>query len=274
MNMTVTPFVRAGWQKMGVSFSSDSGYQDVDMLELNSVNLKFADANLWIGEAGCTVRFGDGFSFFANASANASRKILVETPIEPEDQNDPVEWDGSKLEWWQAECGLTYPFVSDDYWLIGGFRIDHLSVTLDNPRDAAPNEYGDWVYLGDFRAKIWIPYFGVQVTGYNCTGTLIGSPFAWTDFKLPFATTVIDDAPDFEESRYTLKTSGYFVECSAEYNVDLGSRASLGVWGKGSLISMRGEGDNKHNPTGEARSGSATYMRRNLAVGASASVSF
>jgi hypothetical protein len=215
------------------------------------VDFKLKDANLWVGAAEFEIQFGEALGLFLNGEGSASRRVGV--TMEQDPFGLPVEWTGSKLQWWSLEGGATYR-VHSSYSLMAGLRRSKLSLDLRDPSDQA-GFYQFWLrsgyqdmYTSDMDAKIWIPYFGVRVHGQGFKADLLYSPFAWADVTLPFRYRYDFAIPDFggpfafQQEKYSMKKSGNFFEASMDYEINPIGSIGLGLWAKGSYLCIKGKG--------------------------------
>jgi hypothetical protein len=246
--LTIIPSVGLGWQRMGVNFSSNIPLEirGPGYLEVSPGDLKFTDANVWIGRVTVEALTGTGVFGFINAEGSAGRNITVSTPIEPEnaDATDPAIWGGRRLEWWRGEAGGGV-LIRDGVYVFGGLRFDHLQVNLRNPQNAT-NEWADpfFRYRGDFRSKTLVPYVGMRLDGPNYRAALVYGPFAWCNFKVPFRMTTADsDTATSEEALYRFRAPGYLLEGTFDYDVNLSEAVFVSLWGRASMTKFAGSGN-------------------------------
>lgn len=298
--VVLVPSIKIGIQRFGMNFSTDMPEADYGPgrghLEWSPVELRVSDGRLWFGSVGLEARLNQAFAF-VSLEGNAERKLRVQTPFEPEqavtvDWEVPgALWEGTRLEWWAFDVGGGFQVGDGGVAVIGGFKHDHFGLGLEDPRGddldwAPPVRRSPDLYKADLLVKQWIPYGGLQLIGPNYRGTLIGSPFAWVSFKLPFV--YLDryfDPPldDTDLARYELFTMGYFIEASYEYLLDVGGSFDLILWGRANWLRYQGSGDQVarsfdyspgNTPFSGIQSGRATFSRYTYGVGITGTLAF
>ena len=286
----IVPYLHVGWQRMGINFSLDvpivvSGDAS---LRQSPVDLQIKETKLLMGEIGFDVRSGSRLSFFGRAAGDVRHHATAVTSIVPANASflSPTTWGSPNLEWWRIEGGGGVAFWGT-WALVGGVRWDHLQLRLENPTNGANEGHLDpgTVYSADFRAKMRLPYLGLQIVGGRSRASVLYSPWAWTDFKLPFRLSAGQAAARNaagEEGKYSLSSGGYFLEGSFEYDLRMRGRMIFGVWATGSLMRFTGEGDYDlvRQDQGDAPTvvtsvnGESTYSRHTLTFGLSAKYPF
>jgi hypothetical protein len=235
---------------MGVNLNLPVPFSNVLGLELYStstLDFKLQDAGVWTGGIFVDAR-RNGISAFLSAEGNARKNVRVNTSSDPFWAGFfPVEWRGSNLEWWAIGGGGAV-YLRDNLAVVGGMKIDHLSLRLADPIDPRgfirgfQATYGDR-YSGDFRTKLWIPYFGIQVDGSYYRGKLLFSPVAWADVRVPFRYLYIDTPfIGFEDAQYRFKPDGLWLAGDLEYEIRVQSNLGCNIWFKGSWLQIRGRG--------------------------------
>jgi len=288
-----------------------------------TLELELEDAHFMIGSVGVDVEFSPTVSAFFNAEAAAPQNILVLT-----DQDtlggamlagpgtayavDPIRWKGTRLEYWSVDGGLTYR-LGDLLSLVGGFKMEQLSLRLAEPRDAEGRPLSFYMSYtvffvtvdrthevgGDFRAKLWTPYIGLILDGANFHGTLLWSPLAYGTILAPLHATgavgirigqpisgSLDVGLDW---RFKALGMGTYLEARLEYENEVTRKFAIKLWGRGRLFSIGGPGsldtEADHVGTGflapfaygvrpESGAGRATYITSSLAAGISAHLTF
>lgn len=294
-DLTITPAVQVGYQKIGLNFNLPLPYL------YSGLDLSFKDANMWIGSLGVTADWASGFFLSLKAQGNAKRRITIDTPETV--IYDKVQWDGTGLEWWTLEGSAGYRF-SPGVSVLAGLRRDHLSVKMTNPRDefGYPFNYDSSSlgigiserYYGDFMSKLWIPYLGLQVSGTRYRASFLWSPFASGDVKIPTALLITQTVFPItvgigDDMRHRARGGAQFLECNIEYDCNVSSNFGLQVWGSCNWMSLRRNG--KLDDTASAflsvagvvlfydtdsisTTDTATYRRYMLSGGLSAKFSF
>ena len=202
--------MRVGYASMGLNLNFPIPLDPAAVTR--PVDLRLLDARLWTGAVLCDVDVMSGVRLFFMGQGNAQRNVTAVTFPEPVFSTLPIEWTGSKVEWWALEGGLAYSLLNDVNLLVG-LRWDHWSIGLTDPRTAGiaivqPPLSG---YSGDIRTKMWIPYFGLEFTGVNYQVRLVGSPFPWTEVRFPLRAGSIFIGPTVSDVKYALKNSGAFL---------------------------------------------------------------
>jgi hypothetical protein len=280
----VMPYVRVGWRRMGVNFNLDTPVvvRGAAALRQSPIELRIKESKLLIGEIGIDVHSGARLYLFGRAAGDARHHGKAVTWIVPANASflSPTTWGSPDLEWWRIEGGGGVTFWGS-WTLLAGMRWDHLQLRLENPEEGDPAA----VYNADFRAKVRVPYLGLRIVGSRARASLLYSPWAWTDFKLPFRLTpgrTVLGNPAGEESKYSLSSGGYFLEGTLQYDLRMNGRIIFGVWADGSLMRFSGRGDYRllRREQGSAPSvlgsvsGESSYSRHTLTLGLSAKYPF
>jgi hypothetical protein len=273
----ITPEVQVGYQKLGLNFNLPATTLSDSIPPFPStLDLQFRNADLWVGAVGllidCPHRL---LSAEIKAQANAKKRIDV---FEREEwvlgAEQGVTWTGSQLEWWAVEGRVLYKF-KPDYSVLAGLRRDHLAVNLRDPRDAGGNPLSfadsgvvapgltftrNQSYYSDLSSKLWIPYLGLELLGPGYKATLIGSPFAATEIKVPAALLfdlilrlqlgmlppLFTELRDADSLLYRVKKPALFLEGSFQYDLNILPSLNVGLWCSGSWLQLRGTGDWSH----------------------------
>jgi hypothetical protein len=205
--------------------------------------------------------------------------------------------------------------AGQDWSVLLGLRRDHLSVGLTDPRDTAGNplnfffffsdEFGSETEMGsqvsDLRVKLWIPYLGLQMTRPGFRASLLYSPFATVQVRVPAPLRIIQlftsegESPStgadyqFYQFQYSVMQPAAFVEANVEYDVAVASNVAIKLWGSAGWFNMKGKGSFSAGISEEAFSngvpfetsgdhvtdaGNATCSRGTLSGGLSASWTF
>jgi len=167
-----------------------------------------------------------------------------------------------------------------DWSILVGLRRDQLAVNLRDPRDSSGNplnfdDSGTLLpgltfatserYTSDLMSNLWIPYVGLEIVGPGYKASLIGSPFASAEMKIP-ASFLFDLAltlqigpfpPDTtqlltaDSLLYRVNKPAAFLEGSFQYDLSLLPTLKGGLWCKGSWLSLRGQGSWNHDYRGQ-----------------------
>ncbi|AFM22931.1 hypothetical protein [Desulfomonile tiedjei] len=241
--------VKAGYQLMSVNMNLPVPFNDfgVELATASGLDFSLKNAGVWVGGVGVDLRQGP-FSLFVNAEGNAGRSVRVYTPSDPFWAGmEPVEWNGSRLEWWNINGGASYEFINNAAF-VGGFKAEHLSLRLSDAVDSTGTIqqfqalFGDR-YSGDLRTKLLAPYLGLRLEGLNAKAALIFSPYTWANVSIPFRYLFVGVISAYEDAQYTFKHSGILAEGTFDYRVQAYANASCGVWLKGTWCRIRGRGN-------------------------------
>ncbi len=205
-----------------------------------------------------------------------------------------MEWRGSGLEWWALGAGGVVN-LRGNVALLGGIRLEHLSLKPEDPVDPFGNlqrlrdTYGDR-YSSNFLTKLWIPYFGVQFDGQNYQGKVLFSPVAWANVKIPFSFLFVfmehgTSFIGFENAEYDFKPNGLWLEGDLQYDMRVRGNLGCNLWFKGSWLQIRGRGREGYEAEGtehgvpvapfyDSASANGSYTNYILAGGLSASWAF
>jgi hypothetical protein len=275
----IIPEAQIGYQKQSFNFNMPAslsiGYS-------TTLDLKFRDANVWVGALSATAEFPSGLAFTIAGQANAKRNILV---YEQEEfvlgATEGVTWTGSQLEWWTIDGRAMYP-LNADYSMVIGLRRDHLTVNLDDPRDGYGNPlnfnqsgiigglpYSMIQYCSsDLISKIWIPYFGVQIAGPGYRASLTGSPFASAEIKVPVAllydlNLTVARLITGESLLYRVNKPALFLEGNFQYDLKFSPAFNIGLWCNASWLGLRGQGKWSYDYRGEVPPNPPNYYSEN-----------
>jgi hypothetical protein len=248
----IVPSVKVGYQRMAINMNLPVPYSPLSgfLFSQSGLDLKLRETGFWTGEVRLDAR-RNGIGLFAAAQGLTRRSADVLTSSEPFwAGGHPVSWRGSRIEGWTLEGGGSVD-VWNDLALVAGFRAEHLSFNLTGPNDPTGligdyhGVYGDR-YSGDLQIKFQEPYIGLRVGGLNYTGTLIFSPYMWTNVKIPFRYfTVWIPSVDYyyEDARYLYKRNGFLLEGNFDYRVRTTSDFGCEIWLKGKWCQIRGGGN-------------------------------
>ncbi len=250
--------VKVGYQFMSVNMNLPVPFSDfgIELATASELDFSVKNAGVWVGGIGVDVHRGP-FSLFINAEGNAGRSVRVNTPSDPFWAGmDPVEWNGSRLEWWNVNGGASYSFTGSAAF-VGGLKAEHLSLRLSDAVDPLgiiqqfQALYGDR-YSGDLLSKLLAPYLGLRLDGFNARATLMFSPYTWANVSIPFRYLFVMPgiARSYEDAQYTFKRGGILVEGTFDYRGQAYGNASCGVWLKGTWCRIRGRGNEDYVAAG------------------------
>jgi hypothetical protein len=246
----VSPSVKVGYQSMGLSLNIPVPYSGSFGLELatqSTLDFKLLDGGVWVGGLGVAAH-KDVFSAFLSVEANAPKNVRVATDSDAFWAGfNPVDWSGSRLEWWAIDGGGGFD-LSPNYGIVAGLRLEHVSLKLAEAVDPTgliqefQAQYGDR-YRGNLLTKLWLPYVGIRTSGSYFQGLVRVSPVVLCNAKIPLRYTYVD-TPDFgfEEANYTFKRIGLWVDASLDSDVQVAPNLRCGVWLKGSWLQVMGRG--------------------------------
>ena len=248
-NVQVSVSAQLGFQQMGVNINlpvPNSGLVGAALFTGSTLDFRLLDSGVWTGGISVEAR-RNGLSVFASAEGNAPKNARASAPSDPFYLSGQCEWRGSKLEWWALGAGGAFT-VRRNLDVVGGFKVEHISLTLADPVDPWGTlrlfqaTYGDR-YSGDLRTKLWIPYFGIQIDGLNYRAKLLFSPVAWTDVEIPLRYLLVgSSAIGFEDAKYSFKPNGLWVEADLKYGMRILDGVGCNLWFKGSWLHVRGVG--------------------------------
>ncbi|MBI5568613.1 MAG: hypothetical protein HY914_01575 [Desulfomonile tiedjei] len=312
----IVPHVQIGYEKLALNFNLPAWSNILNWP--NTLDLKFRDANLWVGSLGAALEFPSGLGLAIEGQANAKRNITVYEREEFEEGGlQGVKWNGSQLQCWALDGQVRYR-LRNDCAIKLGLRRDHLTLNLGDPRtdngqalsfdDSGllfpPDPTNTFIrhqrYYSDLMSTLWVPHVGFEVVGPGYRGSLIGSPFASVEFQVPaallfdltlltqigpFPPIVVAEFLDSEGLLYRVNRPALFLEGNLQYDWTVLPTLTIGLWGKASWLSLKGEGQWSHNVReqtlpfppfqgSEAQENTASYTRHVLGGGLSAVWSF
>jgi hypothetical protein len=269
---TITPEIQVGYERLGLSFNLPASTGSLAVSSV-TLDLQLQDAYLWVGSVGAVAAFPSGLSLALKGQTNAKRDVTI---YEPEEfyfiGEQGVFWTGSKLEWWAIEGRLTYR-LTDGCSFLAGLRRDQLSVNLRDPRDGSGNPLNfqdsgieivplpppfpplvipyerQEAYSSDLVSKLWIPYVGLEMRGPGYKASLIASPFASVEMRVPagllFDLKVFPGPVEIltaDNLRYRVMQPAAFLEGSFRYDLNVSPSLNLGLWCEASWMSLKGPG--------------------------------
>jgi hypothetical protein len=248
-----TPTVRVGYQGMAANINIPNVF-DRYVLELDNrgpLDVSLKDSGVWVGGIDFNARVGR-FSALVSAEANAPKNITLEAQQEPFYAGSfRIQWNGSRFQWSSFDGRGAFE-VRPNISLSAGFRVSQWSVKLTDPSDPTglyqffQSFFGD-NYTADLLTKAWIPYLGVGFGGTNFKASLLFSPVAWVDAKVPFRYLFVaiphsTSELGYEDDRYRLKKNGLFLELAVDSNFDVRPGVKCSLWVKGNWLRVKGNG--------------------------------
>jgi len=246
----IQPSVRIGYQHLTLNMTLPLPYPDnfASFWDPSGLDFSIPNANIGVGGLRVDVRRGP-YSVFVDAEGSANGSVRISTPSEPFlAGNLPVDWTGTRLEWWSLSGGGSIG-IGTNTSVIGGIKAEHLSLRLSDPTDPVGfiqesiQLYGEQ-YSGDLSIKLWVPYFGLQMAGINFKAAFIFSPCTWADVSIPFRYVCPDPwmAVGYGDARYMFKRSGILLEGVFDYQLPMSSNTGCTLWAKASWCQISGRG--------------------------------
>jgi hypothetical protein len=254
----------AGYQCMALNFNAPIPVTTpfAPPFDVSSpIDLKLEDANLWVGEAVVDLQYDNSWFIELKGSGTAVRNIEVTTRKNPAlpfftSEIEPIEWTGSRLEWWNIEGNVGYR-TAYDFSLFAGLKRDRLSLALNDPRvggeavnvfvPLAPGVYFIQEDGGDFILKSWLPYLGVSLYSPSFMASFKWSPYAWGDLNLPIRENLVFVAggvlAESIEYDYQVLDPGAMIEAEMEYFPKLPYNCDVSFWMKGQWYRIRSDGE-------------------------------
>ena len=213
--VTVTPVVRAGYQQfsstVNIPIPTDSSLS-TELANRGPLDLGLKGASGWVVGIDLNARAGR-FLALVSAEASAPKNIRLDAPGEPFWGGAfQMEWQGSQFQWSSFDARGAFevrPAIS----IAVGFKTQAWSVKLKYPVDPTGTYeffhsfYGD-NYTADLNSQAWIPYLGVGFGGPNFKASLLFSPAALVDAKIPLGSFYIDIPLGYEERSLQVQTAG------------------------------------------------------------------
>ena len=278
--VTVTPTLGIGYERYGLNFSLP--------VPNGALDFSVGRAGLPYGNVGFLVSHGDRFGLFVNAEGTLNKTVSIKTGQE-------VDWTGSKFQQVSLEGGVVYQWSVVP--LVAGVRWSKITTKLSQPMiesggtvtipvpiigNLTLGTSTDTTYSGDISIPMWLPYVGFQLAGPNCRASLIGSPFASIQVKLPYG-SVENQAGDaifsrtsglglhylldlfFRENEtsqlsYKFNKVGTFLEGSFEYDVRPTTLFGLNLWARAQWFHFKGKGTAGWTYDENIRAGAAGWL--------------
>ena len=252
-SVQVAPYVRVGYQKMGVNLNVPIPDPGVRFITINAMDVKLEKQEFLIGTLGVNTLIRQRFGFFAEASASAQRAGSVTTVFTnlPTGSNptNPTgwSWPTERVQWWEVNLGGSLNLGYSGALLLG-YKFDRLTQKLTNPSNAyvAPG----WTaqnYFGDLDIGTWSPYIGLRFDDRLWRFDLIWSPFLTSySAKMPLRRTYTNPGPiDTQtDARYTLGGGGgNLLEAYGEGKFNIFELLAAKLWLKASWLKCQGNGN-------------------------------
>jgi len=247
----------------------------------SALDLQLCNSGGWVGVGSLNAR-KDRWSLFLLVEGMVPKRATVKTSSEFFWAGlHPVWWSVPRLEWWAFDAGGSFNIV-DGVSVVGGMRIERLSMGIGDPVDyVVPGLQQVFAigerYSGDFMAKVRIPYLGLEINGFNYKGLLILGPAAWVDVNVPLRYLFVN-LPDYipMQAGYKLTKGGLYVQASLDYATKFWDDIDLGIWFKGSWLTVRGSGSEDFTISGSSfqESGTATGTYSSYSLGGGLSVRY
>jgi hypothetical protein len=251
--VTFTPTVRVGYQAMMANINIPNVFDQygIELATRGPLDVSLKDSGVWVGGIDFNARVGR-FSALVSAEANAPKNIRLEADQEPFYTGiSRVQWQGSRFQWSSFDGRGAFD-VQPNISLAAGFKVSQWSVKLTDPSDPTGlyqsfhSFYGD-NYSADLLTKAWIPYLGVGFGGHNFKASLLFSPVAWVDAKIPFRYLYVQiphstSELGYEDDRYRLKKNGLFLELAVDTDFDVRPGVKCSLWVKGNWLRVKGNG--------------------------------
>jgi hypothetical protein len=263
-NWNATANAKVGYQHLTLNVSVPTAVPAFGVSIPQPIDLQVKRAGQVVGSVGLEVEPTQWCRLFVNFEGVIPRNVTATSSVDPVFStiglfgavNVPVDWRGTHLELWNVDVGGS---VDTRFGVaaVGGFRFEHLSLALRDPVDPfgisafAVGSLNAVNYDADVQAKVWIPYFGVQWNQPQFRASLLYSPCAWSQVRVPLSLYAAVGFPigpatlnaDLAVSwRYRVYDPGAFVEGNLEYETDVRGFKLL-AWCKASYLKIRGEGD-------------------------------
>ena len=252
-SVQVAPYVRVGYQRMGVNLNIPIGGIDVTQpFIMSDMDVKLEKQEFLIGTLGVNTVFRQRFGFFAEASASAQRAGSVTTVFANSINNgiltNPTgwSWPSERVQWLELNLGGSVN-LGDSGVLLLGYKFDRLTQGLTNP----PNAYvapflTSQDHFGDLDIRTWSPYIGIRFDDRYWRFDLIWSPWLTSySAQMPLRWTAIDAVENWAtDARYGLGGGGgNLLEAYGEGKVNIFELLAAKLWLKASWLNCKGNGN-------------------------------
>lgn len=253
----VAPYVRVGYQRMGVNLNIPIGGIDPTgqgWITMNDMDVKLEKQEFLIGSLGVNTLVRKRFGFFAEASVSAERAGSVTTVFSnlprPNVPTNPTgwSWPSERVRWWEVNLGGSLK-LRDSEALFLGYKFDQLSENLTHPPgafvQADPSLLG-FNYNGDIVIRTWSPYIGLRLDDRHWRFDLIWSPWLTTyRVQMPLRLShVYTNEQSVQEGRYVLSGGGgNLLEAYGEAKFNICEHLAVKPWVKASWLNCHGNGN-------------------------------
>jgi len=253
----VAPYVKVGYQRMGVNLNVPIGGINptgLGWFTMNDMDVKLEKQEFLIGTLGVNTLVRHRIGFFAEASVSAERAGSVTTvfsnlPV-PNVPTNPTAWSwpSERVRWWEVNLGGSLK-LRDSEALLLGYKFDQLSENLTHPPgafvQADPLLLG-FNYNGDIVIRTWSPYIGLRLDDRHWRFDLIWSPWLTTyRVQMPLRLShVYTNEQSVQEGRYVLSGGGgNLLEAYGEAKFNIFELLAAKLWLKASWLNCRGNGN-------------------------------
>ncbi len=201
----IFPRIELGYQNLGINFSMPANLAPGSLLVgfplagTSHIDLSLKNAGVWVGSVNFDVATAFPFGIFVGAGGSVQKNVRALTSEFPGFENIglsvPVEWTARRLQYWEVEAGISLA-MTERCSLIAGLRREKVTFDLSDPlpptftlstpsSSTATDTLSSIDSFGNFEQNSWIPYVGLKLTGPNYRWSIIGTPFAATEIKVP-----------------------------------------------------------------------------------------
>lgn len=251
-SVQVAPYIRVGYQRMGVNLNVPIGGIRPDWFTMNDMDVKLDRQEFLIGTLGLNTLLRQRFGFFAEASASAQRAGSVTTVFTnlavPAIPTNPTgwSWPSQQVQWLELNFGGSFRLL-DSGTLLLGYKFDRLTQVLTDPPNAyvlptatAHNNFGD------LDIRTYSPYVGLRFDDKFVRIDLIWSPFLTSyNAQMPLRITLaVPGEVAALEGRYGLSGGGgNLLEAYGEGKFNIFDLLAAKLWLKASWLKCQGNGN-------------------------------
>jgi len=253
-SVQVAPYVRVGYQRMGVNLNIPIGGIDptgTGYVTIDNMDVKLEKQEFLVGTIGVNTLLRQRFGFFAEASVSAERAGSVTTVF----TNLPVgsiptnptgwSWPTERVRWCELNLGGSLN-IGDSGVLLVGYKFDRLTQGLTHPPNAYVLPFFTYSNnFGDLDIRTYSPYIGLRFDDRLWRFDLIWSPWL-TSYSAQMPLRITQLGPGFSgalESRYGLSGGGgNLLEAYGEGKFNIFELLAAKLWLKASWLNCRGNG--------------------------------
>jgi hypothetical protein len=234
-NVTVEPFVQAGFQRVGSNMNLPVAAEGTiaGLLQIDELDISMKDANFWTGTVGGTIKAGKLISLFASAGGSLNRTFIVsgEIPISLGQfgRQPTVDFKASQMTMWYAQGGVGLGP------LLLGLYGDHYGIEVGEPRIGS-TPLANQTLRADVITTTFAPYIGFALPASNGLLMVLYSPLAQSNTTLALRTS----SSNLAQLQYTWNKPGNLISCNFQYNIEPTKDSSLGLWAGYLYMSIRG----------------------------------